>query len=83
MAFMVEMVVDRGVNGRKLLRGSRPPEPQHRPLASSERQVRVRRRMVEAETGFQSIGSTERLQGGPMGPLLVCREIPRPTNPPH
>jgi hypothetical protein len=35
----VEVVVDVGVDGSKLLERLHLPEPEHRPLSSSERQV--------------------------------------------
>lgn len=39
MAFQSKVVVDAGVNRGELLQGLHSPEPQHRPLSSSEWQV--------------------------------------------
>ena len=39
MAFLVEVVVDVGVDRGALLEGPHPPEPEHRSLSSTERQV--------------------------------------------
>ena len=41
MAFLVEVVGDVGVDRGKFLQGLHLPEPEHRPLPSSERQVAV------------------------------------------
>ena len=43
MAFLIEVIVDGGLNGGEFLQTSYPPEPQHRLLPSSERQVRILR----------------------------------------
>jgi hypothetical protein len=37
VAVLIEVIVDRGVNGSKLLQGLDVPEPSHRALSSSER----------------------------------------------
>ncbi len=47
---MVEVVVDRGVNGGELLQGLDVPEFRHRPLSSSERLMRVFGPVVEPAT---------------------------------
>ena len=47
VALRGKMVVDRGMDGGELLQRSHAPEPQHRPFASSERQVRVFGPIVE------------------------------------
>ena len=39
VAFEVEVIVDVGVDGGALLQALHLPEPQHRPLSSSEREV--------------------------------------------
>ena len=41
MAFLVEVVGDVGVDRGKFLQGLHLPEPEHRPLPSSEGQVTV------------------------------------------
>jgi len=37
--FLIEVVVDRGVDGGKLLQGLYVPEPRHRPLSLTKRLV--------------------------------------------
>jgi hypothetical protein len=46
-ALAVEVVGDGGVDGGELLQTSHAPEPEHRPLSSSERQVGVLRPVVQ------------------------------------
>ena len=41
MAFLIEVVVERGVDGRELLKRLHLPEPEHRSLSSSKGQVAV------------------------------------------
>src|SRR6056297_4363352 len=52
IAFGVEMVGDGGVDGGELLQTSHAPEPEHRPLPSSERQVRIFGPIVEPAAGL-------------------------------
>ncbi len=47
---MVEVVVDRGMGGKKFLEGLHVPEPCHRPLSSSERLVGILGSIVELLT---------------------------------
>jgi len=49
------MVVDGGVDGRELLQTSHPTEPEHRPLQSSEREVRVLRPVVGQTSGLPPV----------------------------
>ena len=71
MALRGEVVVDRGMDGGELLQCSHPPEPQHRPLASSERQVGVFRSVVEPPTHLAIVTATEVLQRGTIGSQAV------------
>ena len=50
MAVLVEVVVKRGMDGSKLLKGLHVPKLGHRPLASSERLMRVFGPVVEPAT---------------------------------
>ena len=56
-ALLVEVVVDGGVDGGELLQTSHPPEAQHRPLPSSEWQVRILRPVVEPAAGLLPVGA--------------------------
>ena len=55
----------------ELLRRSHAPEPQNRPLASSERQVRVLCAIVEQPSHFSVIAAAEVLECGTVGPEAV------------
>jgi len=61
--FLVEVVADRGMDGGELLQASHPPEPLHRPLSPSERQVGVLCPVVGPTAGFESIPMVKLLQG--------------------
>jgi len=41
VAFLIEVVEDRGVDGGEFLQTSDAPKPQHGPLSSPKRQVRI------------------------------------------
>ena len=71
MAFLVEMVVDRGMDGGKFLQTSHAPEPEHRPFPSSKRQVRILRPVVLPTAGFLAVSRTDHLQRCPIGPEFV------------
>jgi len=60
---LVEMVVDGGVDRDEPLQGSHPPEAEHRPLAPSERQVRIFRPIVEPAAGSLAVTDAEFPQG--------------------
>ena len=47
MAFVVEVIMDRGMDGGEFLQGFYVPEPGHCPFPSSERLVRVLGPVVE------------------------------------
>ena len=50
MALVVEVVVDRGVDGGEFLQGLDVSEPRHRPFPTSKRMMRVFRPVVEPTT---------------------------------
>jgi len=52
VAVLVEMVVDRGVNGGEFLQGLYVPEPRHRSFSSSEGLVRILGSIVEPPTAL-------------------------------
>ena len=59
MTFLIEMVVDRGVDGDEFLQTSHAPEAEHRTLPSSKRQVGILGPVVQPTTKlefFNSIG---------------------------
>ena len=64
MSFLVEVVVDRAVDGGKFLKTSHPPEPEHRPLTSSERLMRILGAVVKPAANFPLVDGTDCLQGG-------------------
>lgn len=68
------MVGDGGVDGGEHLQTSHPPEPQHRPLAPSERQVGILPPAVEPATGFLPIRCSKFAKGRAVGPQLVRYE---------
>jgi hypothetical protein len=49
---LIEMIMDRGVNGGKLLQGVEIPEPSHRSFSSSERLVGILGSIVEPPTAL-------------------------------
>ena len=60
---LVEVVMDRGVDGYEFLQTSHPPEPQHRPLSSSKRQMRIVSAVVGPTRHLAVIASAHILQG--------------------
>src|SRR6056297_9733 len=65
------MVGDGGVDGGELLQTSHAPEAEHRPLPSSERQVRVFGPIVEPAAGLLPVLDKEILQSCAVGAQLV------------
>jgi hypothetical protein len=70
-ALGVEQVVDRGVNGGEFLQTSHPPEPQYRPLPSSEGLVKILRPVVGRTGGLLSITDAEVPKRSTIGPQAV------------
>jgi hypothetical protein len=56
MAFLVEMVVHRCVDGDEFLQGSHPPEAKDSPLSSSKWLVEILCPVVLPAAGFLSLG---------------------------
>ena len=67
MAFVVEMVVDRGMDGAELLEGVHPSKPQHGPLLSSERLMGVLGPVVQPTACFLDAGVADLLHGSAVG----------------
>lgn len=82
-AFGVEMVGDGGVDGRKLLQTSHAPEPLHRSLPSSERQVGILGPVVEPPTRFLPVRRADLLQGSAVRAELVRYKNVRATEALH
>ena len=64
VAFLVEMVVDGGMDRTEFLKGVHPSKPRHSPLSSSERLVRILRPVVQPAAGFLKIGIADLLHRG-------------------
>ena len=61
MTVVVEVIVDRGVNGGKLLQGLYVPELRHRAFSSSKRLVRVLGPIIEPTAAFLTRSNTDHL----------------------
>ena len=59
VAFVVEMVVDRGMDGAEFLKGVHPSKPQHSPLSSSERLVGILGAVVQPAARLVDTGVTD------------------------
>ena len=66
MAFVVEVVVDRSMDGGEFLQGLDVSEPRHRPFPSSERLVRVLGPVVEPTTAGLGVRITDHRQRRPI-----------------
>lgn len=64
-AVAVEVVGDGGVDRGEFLQTSHAPKPLHRPLASSERQVRVLRPVVQPATALLTVAYSDFLRAAP------------------
>jgi len=71
VAFLVEVVVDGGVNGGKFLQTSHLPETKHCPFSSSYREMRILCPIVEPAACFLEIGVANDLHGSAIGPQLI------------
>ena len=56
VTFLVEVVVDLGVDGAELLERLHPSEPEHCPLSSSEWRVGILGPVVQPPAGFLALG---------------------------
>ncbi len=70
-AVLVEMVVDGGMDGGEHPQTSHAPEPEHRPLASSTRQMEILHAIAQPTAGFLSVLGPDFLKGGAIGTELV------------
>ena len=61
VAILIEMIMDRGVDGGEFLQGFNVPELRHRPLSSSERLMRVFGPIVEPATALLGDSVTDHL----------------------
>ncbi len=68
MTFLVEMVVDRGMDCAEFLKGVHRSKPRLGPLSSSERLVRILRPVVQPAAGFLDIGIADLLHRGAVEP---------------
>ena len=67
------------MDGGVLLQSAHAPKPEHRPLPSSERQVRILHAIVQPASGLLPVGFTEIPQSRTEGPKLVRNEDVHPT----
>ncbi len=58
-AFLVEMVVDRGVDGCKILQASHPSEPQYRALPLSKWLMRILGAIVRSVVSPMTLGTAK------------------------
>src|SRR6056297_2223506 len=82
-AIVVEMVRDGGMDGGEHLKTSYPPEPEHRPLPSSERQMRILCPVVQPATRLLPICHTKVLHGRAVGAQLIRHVAIARTMPAH
>ena len=71
MAFVVEMVVDRGMEGAEFLEDVHPSKPQHGPLSALERLVGILGPVVQPATGVLDTGVADLLHRGAVRALFV------------
>ncbi len=82
-SFLVEVVVDGGMDGCEFLQTSHPPETLHRAFASSERKVRVLDAVVEPPARLLFFGSTKLSESGPTRCEAIRDDVFRFTVPLH
>jgi hypothetical protein len=76
---VVEVVVDRGVNGGELLQGLQVPEFRHRALSSSKRLMRVFSSVVEPSSAPLTLHHSNGFHRGGVRPKTVSHESLLPT----
>ena len=57
MSFLIEVVMDRGVDGDEYLQGSHPPETKHGPFPPSKWLVSILGSIVDPAAGFLFFGA--------------------------
>jgi len=63
---VIEMIVDGGMDRGELLKTSHSPEAEHRPLSSSEREVRVFCSVIEMATDLLAVNVSDVFHGCPI-----------------
>jgi len=71
---LVEMVVNRGVDGDELLQTSRSSEAEHGSLSSSKRQVRILGSIVQPTTCLLAICVADDLHGSAVRPQKISHD---------
>jgi hypothetical protein len=74
VAFLVEMFVDRDVDGNKFLQTFHTPEPKHCPLPSSKRQVRILPAVVQPAARFLPFGIADYFHCSTLGSQVICHD---------
>jgi hypothetical protein len=64
VALLIEVVVDRGMGGGKLLEAAHPPEALHRPLSSSQRLMSIFNAVVQPAAGALAALGSNGFHGG-------------------
>jgi hypothetical protein len=82
-AILVEVVEDGGMDGDEFLQTSHPPKALHRPLSSSEWQVRILSAVVEPSTANLQIVASQLTKSSPIGWTPVRGQDFGPTMPLH
>ena len=75
MAFLVEVVVDVGVDRGELLQRLHAPEPEHRSLSSSEREVAILDPVVGPASGLLLRGIAQLVHRGAVGAQAVRGDL--------
>ena len=71
VAFLIEEVVDRAVDGGEFLKRLHPEKPLHRPFSSSEGLVGILDPVGQPASGLLATGGANRLQRGAIGSQTV------------
>ena len=79
VAFLIEVVVERAVDGGEFLEGLHPSKPLHGPLSSSERLVRILNPVGEPAAHLLTIGIADLLHGRPIGSMTIGDDSLRPA----
>jgi hypothetical protein len=75
VSFLVEVVVDRAVNRGEFLQTSHPSEPEHRPLSSSKRLVRILDTIVQPTADLSLVDGAQTLERGTIGSKPICHDL--------
>jgi len=80
MTFLIEVVVDGGMEGGEFLKAPHPPEAEHRPFSSSKRLMRVFRPVVQPPAGLLQVGAANVPQGCTVRPEPISDDRLRPSD---